>query len=109
VRITGAGGSYTALNNNIYMVADKTNTTFNLKDAAGLLYILPPIGSTSSTASSQRCFDNACNVGVTTTAAFTGLAAGDFVNITGVSGFPSTRRPLQSTTRPPPPSWCRPW
>ena len=93
VRITGAGGSYTALNNNIYMVADKTNTTFNLKDAAGLLYILPPIGSTSSTASSQRCFDNACNVGVTTTAAFTGLAAGDFVNITGVSGFPSSQTP----------------
>lgn len=93
VRITGAGGSYTALNNNIYMVADKTNTTFNLKDAAGLLYILPPVGNTSSSASSQRCFDNACNVGVTTTAAFTGLAAGDFVNITGVSGFPSSQTP----------------
>lgn len=93
VRITGAGGSYTGLNNNIYMVADKTNTTFNLKNTDGASYITPPSGNTSSTAASQRCYDSSCNVGVTTTSAFTGLAAGDFVNITGVSGFPSSQTP----------------
>ena len=93
VRITGAGGSYTGLNNNIYMVADKANKTFNLKNVTGLLYILPPTGNTSSTAASQRCYDQVCNVGVTTTAAFTGLAAGDYVNITGVSSFPSSQTP----------------
>lgn len=93
VRITGAGGSYTSLNNNIYMVADKANKTFNLKNVAGTAYITPPSGSTSSTAASQRCYDSVCNIGVTTTAAFTGLSAGDFVNITGVSGFPSSQNP----------------
>ena len=93
VRITGAGGSYTSLNNNIYMVADKTNTTFNLRNVAGTAYITPPSGNTSSTAASQRCYDSSCNIGVTTTSAFTGLAAGDYVNITGVSGFPSSQTP----------------
>ncbi len=32
-------------------------------------------------------------MGVTTTSAFTGLAPGDFVNITGTSGFPNTLSP----------------
>lgn len=93
VRITGAGGSYTGLNDNIYMVADKANKTFNLKNVAGSAYIAPPTGSTSSTAASQRCYDSACNIGVTTTQTFTDLAAGDFVNITSVSGFPSSQTP----------------
>lgn len=93
VRITGAGGSYTDLNNNIYMVADKTNTTFNLKNVAGTAYIAPPTGNTSSSAASQRCYDSVCNIGVTTTQSFTNLAPGDYVNITGVSGFPSSQTP----------------
>ena len=94
VRFTGiTTGSYTALNNNIYRVADKTNTTFNLRNIADTAYITPPAGSTSSTGASQRCHDSACNVGITTTSAFTGLAAGDFVNITGTSGFPGTQTP----------------
>ncbi|MFT3722272.1 MAG: pilus assembly protein [Hyphomonadaceae bacterium] len=94
VRITGAGGSYTSLNNTIFMVADKANKTFNLKDVSGT-YITPPTGTpTDSTAgASQRCWDSACRVGVTTTSAFTGLAAGDFVNITGTTGFPTSQTP----------------
>lgn len=93
VRITGAGGSYTGLNDNIYMVADKANTTFNLKNVAGTAYIAPPTGNTSSSAASQRCYDSVCSIGVTTTQAFTDLAPGDYVNITGVSGFPSSQTP----------------
>ena len=94
VRITGANGSYTSLNNNIYQVADVATSTYNLKTTAGV-YVTAPTGSPTNATSggSQRCFDAACNVGVTTTAAFTGLAAGDFVNITGVSGFPTSQTP----------------
>ena len=94
VRLTGiTTGSYTALNNNIYLVADKTNTTFNLRNVGDTAYITPPAGTTSTTGASQRCHDSVCNMGVTTTSAFTGLAAGDFVNITGTSGFPGSLSP----------------
>lgn len=100
VRITDAGGSFTSLNKNIYHVeyytsgtgANATNT-FYLRLADDTAYAPQPSGSTSSSATSQRCHDAECNVGVTTTADFTGLAAGDFVNITGTSGFPSSQSP----------------
>lgn len=94
VRITGAGGSYTALNNRIFRVGYNTSSpdsntarTYYLREADNSGWVPQPSGNTSSSAASQRCYDSACNIGVKTTAAFSGLAAGDFVNITGVSGF----------------------
>ncbi|RYZ13752.1 MAG: TadE/TadG family protein [Alphaproteobacteria bacterium] len=94
VRITGAGGSYTALNNRVFRVGYNTSSpdsntvrTYYLREADDSAWVPQPSGSTSSSAASQRCYDSACNIGVKTTAAFTGLAAGDFVNITGTSGF----------------------
>lgn len=102
VRITGAsGGSFSSLNNTIYMIGyttsgagSNTTKTYYLKRADTGAYIIAPTGTiTASTGAGQRCFDKDCNVGVTTTAAFTGLAAGDFVNITGVSGFPTSQTP----------------
>jgi Flp pilus assembly protein TadG len=86
VRVTGATGSYTILNNSIYVVADVASKTFNLKTTAGV-YVTPPSGSTDSTAgSSQRCYDALCNVAVTPSASL-GVAVGDWVRITGVNGF----------------------
>ncbi|RYZ13447.1 MAG: TadE/TadG family protein [Alphaproteobacteria bacterium] len=95
VRITGATGSYTDLNNNIYRVGyntnspeSNTNKTFYLRKLDDSGWVAQPSGSTASgTAAVQRCYDSACNVGVTTTSAFTGLAAGNYVNVMGVSGF----------------------
>ena len=94
IRITGAGGSYTGLNNNVYRVGYSTsspdsNTTknFYLRKLDDSGWVAQPTGNTSSSAASQRCYDSACNIGVTTSNAFTGLSANDHVNITGVSGF----------------------
>ncbi|HEX5006749.1 MAG TPA: pilus assembly protein [Hyphomonadaceae bacterium] len=87
VRITGAGGSYTGLNNNIYVVEYSSSSQFYLRTLDNSAYVTPPSGSTdSSSGSSQRCFDNACNVAITTSSSHT-LSVGDFAHITGVNGF----------------------
>ena len=87
VRLTTIAGSYTPLNNNIYVVADKASKTFNLKTVAGA-YVSPLTGTIidSTNGSSQRCYDALCNVAITPSASL-GVAVGDWVRITGVNNF----------------------
>lgn len=87
VRLTSVGGGYTSLNSNIYVVADKASTTFNLKTTGGV-YVTPPTGSpaNSTAGSSQRCYDASCNVAITPSASL-GVAVGSRVRVTSVNGF----------------------
>jgi len=82
-----SGNSYTSLNGNIYMVADKSTSspwTFNLKNTAGTAYITPPSGSTNATAgTTQECFTATCELQATATSH--GFANGDLINIMGMS------------------------
>lgn len=100
VYITGANGSFTNLNGNTYKVADVTTSSpwyFWLQNIGTTNYTTPPTGTTAGTAgNSQRCFDTACNVGITTSSAHT-LAAGDFAHVTGVNGFTSVNTTNAST------------
>ena len=96
VRITGANGSYTGLNNNVYVVGDVASTTYTLRDLANTSYITPPGGSTNSTAgSSQRCFNATCEIQVTATSH--GFATNDWVYITGVSGMTQINNSASAT------------
>lgn len=96
VRITGANGGYTDLNDKIYMVSyvtsspeNNTGANFQLKKVDGS-WVVGTSGTNGPTVSSkgdaQRCYDKECNVGVTA-ANVTNIAKNDYVNITGVSGF----------------------
>jgi Flp pilus assembly protein TadG len=92
VRITGASGSYTFLNNNIYVVADKASKNFNLKSTGGS-YVGVPSGNTNSGSSaSQRCYDASCHVAVITSSELP-IGAGGLLHVTGVSGFPGSASP----------------
>jgi Flp pilus assembly protein TadG len=90
VYITGANGSFTGLNGNMYKVADRTTTSpyyYWLQDIGTSTYTTPPSGSSAGTAgTSQRCYDTACNVAITTSSSHT-LSVGDYAHVTGVSGF----------------------
>ncbi len=90
VYITGANGSFTGLNGNMYKVADRTTTSpyyYWLQNIGTSTYTTPPSGSSAGTAgTSQRCYDTACNVAITTSSSHT-LSVGDYAHITGVSGF----------------------
>lgn len=91
IYITGiTNGGYTSLNNRAFKVADRTTSSpyyVWLQTVNTTTYVAPPSSSAadSSTGASQRCFDTACDVRITT-AAHT-FAVGDRVRITGVSGM----------------------
>jgi Flp pilus assembly protein TadG len=100
VRITGANGSYTSLNNNVYVVelVPASTTMFYLRNLTNTAYITPPSGSTNSTSTtdaSQRCFSATCEIQVT--AASHGFATGDWVYITGVNGMTSINNTASAT------------
>ena len=86
VIITGANGSYTGLNGNMYRVADRTTASpwyFWLQNVGTTTYTTPPSGSTNSTAGTlQRCHYTDCSVRVT--ASSHGFATNDLIYIEGV-------------------------
>jgi len=86
VIITGANGSYTGLNGNMYKVADRTTASpwyFWLQNVGTTTYTTPPSGSTNSTAGTlQRCHYTDCSVRVT--ASSHGFATNDLIYIEGV-------------------------
>ena len=86
VIITGANGSYTGLNGNMYRVADRTTASpwyFWLQNVGSTTYTTPPSGSTNSTAGTlQRCHYTDCSVRVT--ASSHGFATNDLIYIEGV-------------------------
>ena len=86
VIITGANGSYTGLNGNMYKVADRTTASpwyFWLQNVGTTTYTTPPSGSTNSTAGTlQRCHYTDCTVRVT--ASSHGFATNDLIYIEGV-------------------------
>jgi Flp pilus assembly protein TadG len=92
IYISGANGSYTGLNGNIYTVSDRTTSSpyyIWLKNVGTSTYTSPPSGSAdASSGSTQECYDTSCNIGIKTSSSHT-LSAGDYAHITGVNGFTS--------------------
>lgn len=86
VVITGANGSYTSLNGNMYKVADKTTSSpwyFWLQNVGTSTYTTPPSGSTNGTAGTlRRCLYTDCTVRVT--ASSHGFATNDLIYIEDV-------------------------
>lgn len=84
VYITSANGSYTSLNGQKYLVADKTSTRFWLKDVASGAYVAPPSGSTNaSSGTGQRCLTARCEIRITANSH--GFATGDLIYISGAN------------------------
>lgn len=84
VYITNANGSYTSLNTNKYSIESLSATKFALRVLGTSTYVTPPSGSSAATAGyAQRCFNTACEIQVTTTAA-NAFVASDRIYISGV-------------------------
>lgn len=97
VRITNAGGNYTGLNTNIYMVSDKAANTFYLRTTSGSTYVTPPSSGSTTAGSLQRCYDSDCNVVVTPSSSL-GVDVGSFVNIASVTGTYKNLNNTDTTT-----------
>ncbi len=87
VVITGANGSYSSLNGQMFKVADRTTSSpyyFWLQNVGTSTYTTPPSGSTNATSgSSQRCLQTDCTVQVN--ASSHGFATGDRIYIENVN------------------------
>jgi Flp pilus assembly protein TadG len=98
VVITGANGSYTSLNGNMYKVADRTTVSpwyIWLQNVGTTTYTTPPAGSTNGTAGSvQRCLYTDCVMRVT--ASSHAFATGALVYINGVNGTGTSAAPAGS-------------
>lgn len=86
VIITGANGSYSGLNDNMYKVTGKTSSSpwyFWLYNVGTTTYVTPPGGSTDANSGTlQRCLLKDCTVRVTANSH--GFATNDRVYIEGV-------------------------
>ncbi len=98
VVITGANGSYTSLNGNMYKVADRTTTSpyyIWLQDVGTTTYTTPPSGSTNGTAGSvQRCLYTDCVMRIT--ASSHGFTNSSLIYINGVNGSGTSAAPASS-------------
>ena len=98
VVITGANGSYTSLNGNMYKVADRTTVSpwyIWLQNVGTTTYTTPPAGSTNGTAGSvQRCLYADCAMRIT--ASSHGFATGALIYVNGVSGTGTSLAPAGS-------------
>lgn len=98
VVITGANGSYTSLNGNMYKVADRTTSSpyyIWLQNVGTSTYTTPPSGSTNGTAGSvQRCLYTDCAMRVT--ASSHGFSTGALIYINGVNGSGASAAPAGS-------------
>jgi hypothetical protein len=87
VIITGANGSYTGLNGNMYKVADRSSASpwyFWLQNVGTSTYTTPPSGTTNGTAGTlQRCLYTDCTVRVT--ASSHGFATNDLIYLNNVN------------------------
>ena len=87
VIITGADGSYTGLNGNMYKIADRSSASpwyFWLQNVGTTTYTTPPSGTTNGTAGTlQRCLYTDCTVRVT--ASSHGFATNDLIYINNVN------------------------
>lgn len=98
VVITGANGSYTSLNGNMYKVADRTTSSpyyIWLQNVGTSTYTTPPSGSTNATAGSvQRCLYSDCAMRIT--ANNHGFSTGALIYVNGVSGSGNSQAPAGS-------------
>ncbi len=98
VVITGANGSYTSLNGNMYKVADRTTSSpyyIWLQDVGTSTYTTPPSGSTdATTGSSSRCLYTDCVMRIT--ASSHGFATGALIYVNGVNGTGTSLTPVSS-------------
>ena len=98
VVITGANGSYTSLNGNMYKVADRTTTSpyyIWLQNVGTSTYTTPPSGSTNGTAGTvQRCLYTDCAMRITANSH--GFATGALIYINGVNGSGTSAAPASS-------------
>lgn len=98
VVITGANGSYTSLNGNMYKVADRTTSSpyyIWLQNVGTNTYTTPPSGSTNASAGSvQRCLYTDCAMRIT--ASSHGFSDGSLIYINGVNGSGTSAAPASS-------------
>lgn len=87
VIISGANGSYTGLNGNMYKVADRSSSPpwyFWLQNVGTSTYTTPPAGATNGTDGTlQRCFYTDCTVRVT--ASSHGFSTNDLIYLNNVN------------------------
>jgi Flp pilus assembly protein TadG len=83
VRITSAASGFTSLNNNVYLVANRQTTYFELQDLSGNYLNFGSGTAASNAVNVQECFNSTCQWMITTSAAHN-LSSGDYVIIAGV-------------------------